>query len=283
MNREVQLENLIKSALIKGEGEIVLSNIPLEKAKARLSTKNQRYMNDTKRCLYKLKDSIRKPVAAICCFALMAVLVISFVQPVRVIAQEFVKMIYIAIKGENGKYEAVQIPDDGKYISSRTFARGVNGKELEKTFGHAVFVPEKLEGGYKLKKNNPRVSKYVESGEMRVMACFEKGESQLMLSVQDNNELMKEAKDKGDNGKTRDVDGISLYYCEFPYAIYPFIDDGDGGGTFDITQKPLEIRTIHSFTWEHNGLHYRLCDLTTGDAPAEILESSAKMIIEHQL
>lgn len=281
MNSETQFENLIKTALTDGEEKVVLDDALVERVKDRLKSEKRRLDSNMN---INIMGLLRRPAAVICSLIVAAGLTVGFVQPIRVMAQQGVEkissMIYVAFKGDDGKYKAVQVPYDVTSVISVGKRTKLNDDELSKEVGYRIRIPSILGGGYVL-KDRSIVWQPDNMGKKEVRAYFSKKGSKLVLNISDQNFLMSDARENGDNGKEVQIAGQSLYYCEFPFPEYPFIKQGNGG-TFDATQKPKTIRTIHALTWEQNGVCYRLWDLDKGDLSLDILKEAVESIVNYQ-
>ncbi|GBF35081.1 hypothetical protein DCCM_4204 [Desulfocucumis palustris] len=287
MNKQAQLEKSIKAALLQGVETLEADPDCLEKIKCQISTEKEGRKDMMKRIydyLYDLKFRIKKHAALVCGIAAAAVMLCIFIQPVRVLAQEGIdkvaSMVYIVVKGENGKYEPVQVPVEKverSYTKADTTV--LNDEELAKEVGFDFKAPQTLEGGYKLA--DTAISQTDGSDKKEVSKFYQKEKSRLVLSISDQNYSLQYAREIGDKRKEVQVENKILYYCERPLPVYPIIEK-NGVRTNDPTQKPTEIKTIHSLAWEYNGVYYKLSDMGAG-LQLDELQNAAKSVLRHQL
>ncbi|MCX7711805.1 MAG: hypothetical protein N2484_18335 [Clostridia bacterium] len=278
MNNEMQFEKLIKNALTEGESGFELGNGPLVGAKSRLKAKSEGYRMNSNYKLFK-HSVVGRTIATASCAIIALALVVAFVQPVRAMAQQAVSMIYTVVKGEDGKYKAVQIPDDRAEMHTTTtlMSKNPENKDMTKEVGFADKIPSSLKGGFVL--DGKGVITWDDSSKKGINAIFKKDKSLIFLQEIDypSPEYMN-LKDKGDNRQEIKLGNKTLVYCEQPMPIYENIAKGEGAFENDVTRPPKEIKTMHAIVWEQGGLYYILSDL--GDLNLDTLEVAAKSMIE---
>lgn len=163
MNKQAQLEKSIKAALLQGVETLEADMNCLKKIKYRINTekegRKERIMKRINDHFYDLKSKVKRPAVLVCSIAVAAVLMCTFIQPVRVLAQEGINkiasMVYVVVKEESGKYEMAQVSAEDVYIG---YCEGnttvLNDKELAKEVGFDFNAPQALEGGYELADNS---------------------------------------------------------------------------------------------------------------------------------
>lgn len=266
MNRDRQLEKLIKRSLLQEVDNIEAGMIGLEKIKHKIYSREERKQQMMKRINHYLCDfkyKITRPAALVYIFAVAAIMLCTFSQPVKVMAQEGIKkvtsFVYIVVKGDTGKYESVQVSSDKvKIATSTSSTTSLEDKDLAKEAGFEFNAPRTLEGGYEL--FNTAISRVDSSGEVSIAKYYQKEETDLVLNITDQEHLLQYAQKVGDNKKEIRLKNHTLYYCENPLPIYPLVEK-NGVTTNDITQKPKEIKVVHSLTWEYKGVYYHLSDM----------------------
>ncbi len=219
-----------------------------------------------KRYYYKM----RRPIASVCCAALMLALLCTFNPSVRAWAQESIRKIYVVVKGEDGMYQTKQI-------------------EAKVEQGPKIKVLEDKDLGFKYKAPNTIAKNYTSeevisgdaSGNSHSL-FYRNKDSVLVLSMTNEDWMMGYAKTSGDNKKELNVEGAKVYYFEDPLPEYPMVQDADGHWIQDLTQHPTKIKTMHKFVWEYEGISYNLDDLGN-NISYNVMEQAVKDIIKYQM
>lgn len=241
--------NLIKERLLKKEGNTEIM----------------------KRYHEKISYKMRRPLASVCCAALILTLLCTFNPSVRAWAQEgMTKLIYDVVKGEDGKYKTVQV-------------------EAEIKPGPEVKVVGDEDLGFKYKAPNIIAENYtageVISGDASGNShslFYRNGDGVLVLAMTNEDWMMYCAETSVDNKKELNIEDMKVYYNEDSLAEYPMVQDSDGLWTNDLTQPPTKIKTVHQFTWKYKGISYQLGDLGE-NISYDIMEQAVEDIIKYQM
>lgn len=231
---------------------------------------------------------INKPVLTFCSIVVIG---IASIQPVQAWALEglnkAMEIIYTVVKGEDGNYEAVQVPNNNDQSYS------TQEEVTDDAVNFAFKVPPALKNGYKLISTYIQVPFTAEGAVIdtipdSIQKCYSKDESdcRIFLTASINDGMFAYGKDENYDGDTRKnrkeytINEIPVYYFEDALPKHPLvIDPMDGKWTSDFTQEPI-IKTTHIFLWEHDGVYYYLNDL--GNLTFDEVKSKAEFIIEFQ-
>jgi hypothetical protein len=275
MNEE-QLNLKIRNVLFKRAEGIQPNAEGFELVKERLS-KREGNVEIMKRYCEKMNYKMRRPIISVCCFALVFALLCAFNPAVRVWAQEGVHkitgMIYVVVKGEDGSYQAKQVEAE-----DTTTKEGAPIVEVsEKDLGFKYQAPVTIAGNYSAGETI--------SGSSSGSSCslfYRNGDSSLVLQMTNEDWMMGYAETGGDNRKELDIEGVNVYYFEDPLPTYPLVQSSDGLWTNDLTLPPTKIETTLNFTWENEGVSYRLTDLGK-NISYDIMNQAVAEIIKYQL
>ena len=207
---------------------------------------------------------INKPILTLCSIAVIG---IATIPPVQAWALEglnkAIEMVYTVVKGEDGNYEAVQVPNNNDHSYS------TQEEVTDDAVNFAVKVPPTLKNGYKLISTYIQVPFTAEGIVIdtipdSIQKCYSKDglDSKLFLTSSINENMFAYGQDKNYDGDTRKnrkeytINEVLMCYFENALPKYPLvIDPMDGKWTSDFTQEPI-INTEHIFLWEHDGVYY---------------------------
>ncbi|WHH57267.1 hypothetical protein [Petroclostridium sp. X23] len=284
MNLENPLDKSIKAALEQKAQEVEIGTDSLKKIKSRLQMDKERIGFDMKNLF------MRKSVAVLCSIAAVA-LIMGVYQPARVWAQEgvskAVEMIYIVVKGDDGKYKTEQLAADEVKVATTAVVsqeESMSDEEIAKEFGSDVKTPVTLKGGFNLDSQTVLNLSGLDgkSTISQVTKWYSNKDQNLFLEIAYEDYALIYNREQADNRKVIKVGEKTVYYGESALPIYPIIETEVNGETVrknDITQKPEKIQIIHQFAWEHNGVYYSLQDLKT-EVPYDTLKNALDSIIE---
>ncbi len=181
---------------------------------------------------------MRRPVASVCCAALVLTLFCAFNPSVKTWAQEVVtKLIYDVVKGDDGTYQTVQI----------------NGKEIK---GPEIKVLGDEDLGFKYKTPNTIAENYtaaeVISGDASGNShslFYRNGDDVLVLSMTNEDWMMGYAETSGDNKKEFKIEGMKVHYYEdalSEYVVLNGIGFNDEDGSIREYDSPYPGSNIFS-------------------------------------
>jgi hypothetical protein len=295
MKSQTELDKQIIESLNQGVNYIELNQKSMGEIKERLRIKKNGEMKTAEKITAFFQDfrfKINKPAATFCCIMMIAAMLYTFVQPVKVWAKEgldkAVQIIYTVVKDEDGSYKAVQVPDnnDPSYSTQK--------EVTDDAVDFAFKAPPALENGFELISTHIQVP-LTKEGEIidtvpdSIEKCYSKTGSDciIFLTCSSKSDLLLYAKDKTYDGDTRKnrreyaLDKTSVYYYENAVPEYPLVEDPkDGRWTFDFTQKPT-IKTEHIYAWEQEGVYYELSDL--GRSTFNEVKKDMELVIKYQL
>ncbi|WP_129595918.1 hypothetical protein [Anaerophilus nitritogenes] len=269
MKNDEKLNSEIKKVLFKRVEDIQPKTGDFHLIKERLSRKegNKEMM---KRYYDKICYKMRRPIASVCCAALMLALLCTFNPSVRAWAQESIQKIYVVVKGEDGTYQTKQ--------TEAKIEQGPKIKVLEdKDIGFKYKAPNTIGKNY----TSDEVISGDASGNSHSL-FYRNGDSAFVLNMTNEDWLMYCAKASKDNNKELNMEGITVYYFEEGRGDYPMIQDSNGNWTQDFTQPPTKIKTVHKFTWEYEGITYELSDLGN-TISNDVMEQAVEDIIKYQM
>jgi hypothetical protein len=295
MEKNNSFEASIKSALAFGEDKIELNTAYLKNVKLNLKMiKERKNFNMTGIKLF-LNSQIKKAVIVVCTLAIIMAASITFIQPVKAFADNVKAMIYDVVKGDDGKYVAIKIPNE------ETKTQTVTGKlptiETSNTSSANSKMPSTLTGGYQLydqsetaynpngsniiavsTKQETKLSLKLPAGWLPGASFWYRKASSVIIASENDYDCpqvinSKGEAVKGDNQKELTISGQSVVYAEYPDARYPYVKD-----TEDRTQAP-SIHVSHTLLWNNNGKYYTLYDFN-GDLTLDILKEAATSVID---
>jgi hypothetical protein len=302
MNNNRSLNLLIKKALTEGEETAELDTGLLSEVKSRL-LKEGRYIKIMEKIKFFTHTSIGRAATVSCSVIIVFAFSFIFIQPVRAVAEKGIakvkSMIYDVIKGEDGKYVAVRVPE----IDPKDMGK-INIKGVEKAVEKEIIakIPKSLAGGYKFSDqslasydastgsiiggsvSDPIDEKTYKKFNEIVSTSYKKDNSMISLSVShldipfasnSRREIF-----EGDNKRTIYIGAVQATYAEYPSARYQY-KMVTGGGNEDRTKEPV-INIVHRINWEQNGVYYSIYDFTH-DLSMEELKIAAESVIESMM
>ncbi|WP_312352806.1 hypothetical protein [Aminipila sp.] len=270
MKNDERLNSEIREILFKKAEDIQPRADGFDLIKDRLSRKEDN-MEKIKRYHQNIYYKMRKPIVSVCCTALLLTVLCAFNPSVRAWGQEGItKLIYDVVKGEDGKYQTVQV-------------------EAEVKKGEEIRLLEDKDICFKYKAPKSIVENYTRaemiSGDATGNTCslfYRNGDAWLVLAMTNEDWMIYCAERDGDNRKELNFEDIKVYYYEEAFPEYLLVQDSDGLWTYDMTQPPTKIKTTHQFTWEYEGITYQLGDQGQ-NISYDSMERAAKEIIKYQI
>jgi hypothetical protein len=273
MNEE-QLNSKIREVLFKRGESIQPGADRFDLIKVRLSERESS-TQVMKRYRDKIYFNMKRPVISVCCVAVILTLLCVFNPTVKVWAQEGVQKMsvvaYVIIKGEDGVCQTARVKVEDK----------AEGSGL-------VMMLEDMDLGFKYKAPDTIAKDYIagetvfsNSSGSSISLFYRSGDSVLVLKMTNEDWMMDYAEKGGDNRKELDVKGVTVYYYEDPFPVYPLVKGSDGLWKNDVSKPPTKIKTAHMLVWEHEGIGYQLGDQGE-NISYEIMKQAVDEIINFQ-